>query len=179
MSYDKLIVVTSARWVADDLRAAGTIGVEHSLGMDAPTLDGRTALWCSGAWALRLLKSGVQHPFLAAGPHWLTTVPAQYLRRDVWAGTLGDMPYKGVDPKFYKLAEHKHSGIPAGLSLGRGAFRRRAFDAFDFADGIEDLHFIVPTEWTTPASTGASWHTGRSPQRPSTWQLSPASARAL
>jgi hypothetical protein len=141
MSYDTLTVITSARWLADDLAAAGTIDVTHALGLDAPDLTG-SALWCPGSWALRLAKSGIKHPFLAAGPGWLTTVPAEFLRREVWAGYLGDMPYKGMDPMFYKLAEHKHSGIPAGLHAGRGSFQRLAFDAFDFADGIEDLRFV-------------------------------------
>lgn len=141
MVYDKLTVVTSAAWLAKDLAAAETIDVVHSIGLDVPGLTG-SALWCSGAWALRLAKSGVSHPFLSAGPGWLTKVPAEFLRRKVWAGVLGDMPYMGIDPMFYKLAEHKHSGIPAGLHIGRGSFRRMAYDAFDFAPGIEDLRFV-------------------------------------
>ena len=141
MTYDKLTVVTSARWLADDLAAAGTIDVVHSIGLDVPDLAG-SALWCSGSWALRLAKSGITHPFLAAGPDWTTRVPAEFLRRKVWSGVLGDMPYTGMDPMFYKLAEHKHSGIPAGLHSGRGSFKRLAFDAFDFAAGIEDLRFV-------------------------------------
>lgn len=141
MSYSKLTVVTSARWLADDLRAAGTIDVAHSLGLDVPDLTG-AALWCSGAWATRLLKTGVEHPFLSAGPAWLTRVPAEFLRRNVWAGRLGAMPYKGIDPMFYKLAEHKHSGISARLCIGRGIFQRTAGAAFDFAAGYEALHVI-------------------------------------
>jgi hypothetical protein len=142
MTYDKLLVVTSPAWVAKDLRAAGTIEVGHSLGLDAPDLDGSTALWCSWSWALRLAKSGISHPFLSPGPDWLTRIPKEYLRREVWAGRLGDMPYKGIEPMFYKLAEHKHSGIPAGLHVGRGIFRRRVGDTFDFAPGYEDLHYV-------------------------------------
>ncbi|ACL42266.1 hypothetical protein Achl_4315 (plasmid) [Pseudarthrobacter chlorophenolicus A6] len=142
MTYDKLLVVTSARWLADDLRSAGTVDVEHSLGLDAPTLDGTTALWCSGAWATRLLKSGSDHSFLSAGPDWLTRIPKEFLGRDVWACELGDLPYRGTDPKFYKLAEHKHAGIPAGLRIGRGIFQRTAGAAFDFATGYETLHVI-------------------------------------
>lgn len=142
MIYDKLLVVTSARWVADDLRAAGTINVEHTLGLDAPALDGKTALWCSGSWAMRLLKTGSEHPFLSAGPDWLTRVPKEFLGRNVWACELGAMPYRGTDPKFYKLAEHKHAGIPAGLRIGRGIFQRTTGAAFDFAPGYEALHVI-------------------------------------
>lgn len=141
MAYDKLTVVTSAAWLAKDLAAAGTIDVVHSIGLDVPDLTG-SALWCSGAWALRLAKSGENHPFLAAGPDWLTTVPAEFLRRDVWSSRLGVLPYKGTYPKFYKLAEHKHAGIPAGLRIGRGIFQRTAGAVFDFAPGYEALHVI-------------------------------------
>lgn len=142
MTYDKLLVVTSPAWVAKDLRAAGTIEVGHSLGLDAPALDGRTALWASWSWALRLAKSGISHPFLSPGPDWLSRVPEDYLLRRVWSGRVGDMPYMGTDPMFYKLAEHKHSGIPAGLHIGRGHFQRMVGDAFDFASGYETLHYV-------------------------------------
>lgn len=142
MSYRKMLVVSSARWLAEDLAAAGTVPVEHTLGLDAPVLDGSTALWCSWSWALRLARTGISHPFLSPGPDWLARLPYEYRRRDVWAGRIGDMPYKGMDPVFYKLAEHKHSGIPAGFHPDRGSFRRFAFDAFNFAPGVEDLRFI-------------------------------------
>jgi hypothetical protein len=137
----RLTVVTSARWLAEDLAAAGTVDVAHTLGLDAPDLDG-SALWCSGAWAMRLMKTGHSHPFLSAGPDWITRVPQEFLGRDVWASALGDLPYRGTDPKFYKLAEHKHAGIPAGLRIGRGIFQRTAGAAFDFAPGYESLRVI-------------------------------------
>lgn len=142
MSYRKMLVVSSARWLTDDLASAGTVPVEHTLGLDAPVLDGSTALRRSWSWALRLTRTGVSHPFLSPGPDWLARLPYECRRRDVWAGRSGHMPYKGVDPVFYKLAEHKHSGIPAGFHAGRGSFRRIAFDAFNFAPGVEDLRFI-------------------------------------
>lgn len=144
MSYSRLLTITSARWLTDDLAAAETLPVAGSLGLDAPVLDGSTALWCSGAWALRLAKSGAAHPFLAPGPGWLPTVPAEFLRREVWTGTLADMPYKGIDPMFYKLAEHKHSGVPAGLYLGRGKFRRTAIEALSALtdDDLAGLHYV-------------------------------------
>lgn len=146
MSYDKLTVVTSTRWVAEDLASAGTFRVVPSVGLDVPDLTG-SALWCSGSWALRLAKSGIAHPFLAPGPAWLPRVPQQFLRRDVWAGTVNDMPYKGIEPMFYKLAEHKHSGIPAGLHLGRRSFRSRIFDALVLprpvsTTGLAGLHYV-------------------------------------
>lgn len=141
-AYRRLTVISPAAWVARDLAAAGTIDVSPSLGLDVPDLDG-TALWASWAWALRLKASGVEHGFLSPGPHWLTTVPQQFLGRRVWSGTFGDMPYQGPVPTFYKLAEHKHSGIPAGVHLGRGVFRRKAIMALDIGgSGFPDLHFI-------------------------------------
>lgn len=142
MSYQRLTVVTSAQWVAEDLRAAGTIAVEHSLGLDVPDMNEGTALWCSGAWATRLLKSGIDHPFLAAGPDWITRVPDEFLRRDVWAGTIGHMPYRGEDPMFYKLAEHKHGDIPAGIYLVEDTFQRHVRKVFATADHVDDLHFV-------------------------------------
>jgi len=147
MTYEHLTVVTSARWLAEDLRATGTISVEHSLGLDAPHLTDEIAFWCSGAWAVRLLKSGVNHPFLSAGPGWLTRVPAEFLRRDVWAGTIGRMPYRGEDPMFYKLAEHKHGDIPAGLYLDEDTFQRHVRTVDETAKvGLvarEDPHHVV------------------------------------
>lgn len=139
-SYRCLTVVSPAAWVARDLAAAGSIEVRSSLGLDLPEMDG-TALWASWSWALRLRASGVEHPFLSPGPHWLTTVPQRFLGRRVWSGTLADMPYQGPVDTFYKLAEHKHSGVPAGVHLGRGAFKRAVIRAFAGAD-VEGLHFI-------------------------------------
>lgn len=142
MIYDKLLVATSPAWVAEDIRTAGAIDVEHTIGLDAPVLDGHTALWCSWTWAMRLAKTGINHPFLSPGPDWITRVPEEFLRRKVWAGCLGDMPYMGVEPMFYKLAEHKHTGIPAALHIGRGHFRRLVGSSFDFAPGYADLHYV-------------------------------------
>lgn len=141
MSYEHLAVVTSARWLADDLRAAGTIDVEHTLGLDVPPTAGGTAFWCSGAWALRLLKT-VNHPFLSPGAAWLTRVPAEFLRRDVWAGMVGHMPYRGEGQMFYKLAEHKHGDIPAGLYLTEDTFQRHVRKVFATADHVDELHFV-------------------------------------
>lgn len=43
---------------------------------------------------------------------------------------------------FYKLAEHKHSGVPAGLHIGRGIFQRTAGAAFNFDPAYQRLHVI-------------------------------------
>lgn len=139
MTYNKLLVVTSASWLAKDLAAAGTIPVEGTLGLDAPALDETTALWCSGAWAIRLLKTGFRHPFLSAGPNWLPTVPKEFLRREVWSGRLKDMPYKGTGRTFYKLSEHKHGAVPAGVRNGRGSFLSDVTEAFRLRTCAPDI----------------------------------------
>lgn len=117
MPYKNLTVVTTSGWVARDLRAAGTIQVTPEYGFDVPAMDGSTAIWCSGAWAMRLAKSGISHPFRSAGPAWLTRVPERFLRRSIWAGTLDQMPVQSGAQIFCKLSEHKHSAVPADLYL--------------------------------------------------------------
>lgn len=114
-AYSSLLAVSSVSWLARDLASANTIEVRASLGMDNPDLDGRTALWCSGAWALRLLQSGTPHPFLAAGPNWLSSVPEEFLGRRVWTGTADRLPGSFAGPVFCKLSEHKHSRVPARI----------------------------------------------------------------
>lgn len=80
--YDHLTVVSSSSWVSRDLASAGTLDVEATVGLDIPAMEG-AALWCSGSWAMRLLKSGIAHPFLSAGPGWLARVPERFLRRRI------------------------------------------------------------------------------------------------
>lgn len=120
--YEDLLAVSSVSWLARDLASAGTIPVRSSLGLDNPGLDGGTAVWSSGAWALRLLQSGTPHPFLAAGPNWLPTVPEEFLGRRLWTGTADRLPSSLTGPVFCKLSEHKHSRVPAHLYSGVDAF---------------------------------------------------------
>lgn len=122
MPYKNLTVVTTSGWVARDLTAAGTIQVTPEYGFDVPAMDGSTAIWCSGAWAMRLAKSGISHPFRSTGPAWLTRVPERFLRRSIWAGTLDQMPVQSGAQIFCKLSEHKHSAVPADLYPGTDAF---------------------------------------------------------
>lgn len=130
MQYERLTVVSPAAWLARDLAEAGTIEVKGSVGLDVPDMKD-TALWCSGSWAMRLLKSGISHPFLSAGPHWLSRVPDRYLGRRVWSGRLGSIKSPcGRQEAFYKLSEHKHARIPAGPLQGPQAFLERVAGAF-------------------------------------------------
>lgn len=120
--YGQLLAVSSVSWLARDLASAGTIPVRASLGLDNPGLDGGTAVWASGAWAMRLLRSGAPHPFLAAGPNWLSTVPEEFLGRRIWTGTADQLPASFTGPVFCKLSEHKHSRVPALVYSSVDAF---------------------------------------------------------
>lgn len=137
MQYLNLAVVTTSDWVARDLAAAGTINVAPSYGFDIPPLDGSTAIWCSGAWAMRLACSGISHPFHSAGPGWLARLPERFLRRGIWAGTLDRLPVSTGGQVFCKLSEHKHSAIPATLYSGTAAFAAHVRRALSSDGGDE------------------------------------------
>ena len=135
--YDHLTVVSSSSWVSRDLASADTFEIRATVGLDIPAMDG-TALWCSGSWAMRLLKSGRSHPFLSAGPDWLSRVPERFLRRRVWTGTLDALESAhGPHKAFYKLSEHKHALAPAGPAEGPQAFLEMVSAAFGHP-GLQD-----------------------------------------
>jgi hypothetical protein len=112
LAFDELRVVTTAKWVAEDLAKAGTIPVVHDYGMDLPASTEGTAWWCSGRHAARLMASGVDPGFLSAGPTFTADLPWRFRRRSVWAGRLKDMP-RPIGPAFYKPAEAKLESLPA------------------------------------------------------------------
>lgn len=130
-----LRVVTSAKWVADDLAKAGTIPVVHDYGLDVPADTAATAWWCSGRHAARLMASGVNPGFLSAGPTFTADLPWWALRRRVWAGPLKDLPFS-IGPAFYKPAEAKIEDLPAKEYAYSGLFeqaaRRAKLDPEDF-----------------------------------------------
>ena len=129
-----MAVVSTAAWVARDLADAGSIPVLPQLGLDLPELDGSTALWCSGAFALRLMRSDINHPFLAAGPHWLPGLPQEFLGRVVSTHTLAEAAALPEAQAFFKLSEHKHAGIPAAVYPSGAAFTERVATAFPGQD---------------------------------------------
>lgn len=139
--YRDLLAVSSVSWLARDLASAGTIPVRASLGLDDPALDGRTAVWSSGAWALRLLQSGTPHPFLAAGANWLSTVPGKFLGRRVWTGTADRIPGSFTGPVFCKLSEHKHSRVPASIYPRLDVFAAQLDRALE--SGVETVSVTV------------------------------------
>lgn len=107
-----LRVVTTSKWVAEDLAKAGTVPVIHDLGMDLPASTEAAAWWCPGRHAARLLASGVDPGFLSAGPTFTADLPWRFLRRKVWAGRMKNMP-RPIGPAFYKVAEAKFGLLPA------------------------------------------------------------------
>lgn len=124
-SPDLLRVVTTAKWVAEDLAKAGTIPVALDYGLDLPASTDGVAWWCSGRHAARLMASGVNPGFLSAGPTFTADLPWWALRRRVWAGPLKDMPFS-IGPAFYKPAEAKLSDLPAKEYAYSGLFEQAA-----------------------------------------------------
>lgn len=150
--YEKLIVVTPAAWVARDLAATG-FPVIHEIGLDAPVLDGATALWCSGAYANRLLASGIDHPLAAPG-ELLAQTPYDLLGRHVSSHRLDDPVLgRGVDHAFGKLESAKFSPIPAGTHRSTAAFVRKVHGALDRVGWSDlDIHSLAvqvsePVSW--------------------------------
>lgn len=144
--FDRLEVVTSAVWLADDLAANTLIPVRHSLGLDAPDPSDRSALWCSGAWAGRVAATGIRHPFLAPGPAWLAGLPQEFLGRKLRSGMLGgllDRPFR--KPLFVKLAEHKSQTFDARVHADVESLRAHAAAAFEGRDRqlVRELAVIV------------------------------------
>jgi hypothetical protein len=123
-----LRVVTTAKWVADDLGKAGTIPVVHDYGLELPAETTGTAWWCPGRHAARLMASGVDPGFLSAGPTFTADLPWKFLRRRVWAGQLKNMP-RSVGPAFYKPAEAKIESLPAKEYPYWGQFMQAAHAA--------------------------------------------------
>lgn len=144
--FDRLDVVTSAAWLADDLSANTRIPVRHSLGLDAPDPADSAAFWCSGAWAGRLLATGIRHPFLAPGAAWLSGLPQEFLGRKLRSGMLGsllDRPFRR--PLFVKLAEHKSQAFDARVHDDVESLRAHAAAAFGGRDRqlVRELAVIV------------------------------------
>ncbi|MEH0110811.1 ATP-grasp domain-containing protein [Tersicoccus sp. MR15.9] len=143
--YEKLTVVTSAAWLARDLDAAGVVPVTRDIGLDAPVLDGATALWCPGVYATRMVATGLEHPFASFGPDWPFFFPHRFLRRTVIADRLSDVRWLAAaslpGPVFGKLAEHKAPSAPARVYPSIDAFASRLREVF--GDAAEDLQVLV------------------------------------
>lgn len=118
--FRKLIVVSSAAWLARDFRAPGIIDVHAEIGFDLPRCDpATTAWWCSGSYAARAAATGLVLPLTSAGPQWLPTVPSRWLRREVQAMKLSEVETR-FDGGFIKPAEIKISSLTARVYSGAG-----------------------------------------------------------
>jgi len=141
---DLLRVVTTAKWLAEDLATAGTIPVILDYGLELPASTEGTAWWCSGRHAARLMASGVNPGFLSPGPTFTADLPWTARRRKVWAGRLKDLPM-AIGPSFCKAAEAKLPELPAAEYAYSGLFevaaRRAKLDADDYVQmsGLRDL----------------------------------------
>lgn len=111
---DVLVVATTRRWIADDLRhgAGGRVDVVLEHGFDLPVITGPAAWWVPAEHAARILRAGGTLDLSAPGPAWLAGVPDDLTGRRVWAGMLadiGDAPPAG----FAKPAEAKVDALAA------------------------------------------------------------------
>lgn len=119
-NFQRLVVVSSAGWLAKDFSAPGIITVISEVGFDLPRLDkGTTAWWCSGSYAARAAATGLTLPLTSAGPHWMESIPFQWRLREVASIQLADVTSK-FHGGFIKPAEIKISSLPARVYVGDG-----------------------------------------------------------
>lgn len=118
-TFTELRVVTTAGWLARDLRAGTRLPVVHDLGLDVPADTSSTAWWAPHQHVARLaVTARVTQPSLwSPGATWLTRVPAEHLHRRVWAGPLDDVAscplWQPGALVFAKPAEIKVRGLDA------------------------------------------------------------------
>lgn len=114
--FGELRVVTSARWLADDLAVGSPVPVVSDLGLDVPANTDNVAWWCSGTYAARLAKTGVRTSFHGPTGPWLSTFDPDALGRTVRALSIAELRAGTVDvPRagFCKLADIKLGSLPA------------------------------------------------------------------
>lgn len=117
--FTELRVVTTAGWLARDLQSGTHLPVVHDLGLDVPADTSSTAWWTPHQHVARLaVTPGVRRPSLwSPGPCWLSRLPAEHLRRRVWAGPLEHVATSPLwspgGRVFAKPAEIKVPGLEA------------------------------------------------------------------
>ncbi|WP_156251020.1 ATP-grasp domain-containing protein [Pseudactinotalea terrae] len=125
--FDQLRVVSSARWLAQDLVAAQVLPVVHDLGLDVRSRSPRTAWWAPMRFASRLVATTGRNPFAAPGPHFTAGLDRRWTARLVMTTTVADLTagaHVALDgPVHVKPAELKHSGLPAQVVTDTGAAR--------------------------------------------------------
>ncbi len=131
--FAELRVVSTARWLADDLAGGTDLPVVHDLGLDAPADTTSTAWWAPHRFVSRLaVTPGATRPLLRSpGPDWMSTVDPAFTRRKVWTGQLRDAHRSGLwdtaEPVdglrvFAKAAEVKIGRLPARGYMTAGGF---------------------------------------------------------
>lgn len=148
--FSELRVVTTAGWLARDLAAGAPLPVVHDLGLDVPADTSATAWWMPHQHVERLRGTpAVTAPALSSpGPVWMTGVPAELMRRRVWAGPVADVgscPLWGPDVLlFAKPAEIKAPRMPANVYGTPGAVTAAAAAA-----GLAPESMLVVSELVT------------------------------
>jgi hypothetical protein len=179
----RLHVVTPATWLVEDFRSTGTETIQH-YGYEAPDFEPGDALWCSGAFANRLLATGIHLPLTSPGIHALPHTPWAFLGRHVASCTVGTLRNDAApDGSFIKLAEAKLPSLPAQthartidfLELVEDAALRHGWSR-DVTDGLA-LNVSEPTTWATEFRcfvahgkvTAGSFYLGNVDGSPETW----------
>lgn len=116
--FDRLRVVTSANWLAEDFQRAGVIPVVRDYGFDPPPGRAGDAIWSPGAYVNRCLVTNRSLlPPLASPDHrFLDRVPQKFTRRLVVTRTVADWR-NAVDPGegFVKVPLMKQALFPAQI----------------------------------------------------------------
>lgn len=119
--FDTLLVVTPARWLADDLTAgaaANQVRVIHDYGLDAPADVDHIAWWCPGTFAARLHATGIRPAFTSPIPATITGLPRELLGRRMQVVPLEDVlqAARALPGRvFLKAADTKIPGLPASV----------------------------------------------------------------
>lgn len=170
-SFTELRVVTTASWLARDLRAGTDLPVVHDLGLDVPADTTATAWWSPHQHIARLaVTPGAAHPKLwSPGPYWLAQLSDEHLRRRVWVTPLehvADSPRPGA-AVFAKPAEVKVRGLEArayaapddarDAMLGRGLTGQSMVVLSEVVEFVEEYRcFVAPGPGGAPAVVAAS-----------------------
>lgn len=112
---EELRVVSTARWLAQELAAQEHIRVSADLGLWLPEDTTRTAWWCPTLFAARLAASEVRPNFRMTGAVEATHLPnAEFLGRRMSLVPAGEL--RGGDPWFIKPADAKIPALSAQVT---------------------------------------------------------------
>lgn len=134
--HTELRVVTSARWLAEDLASVGVLPVRHDLGIDLRSTSPTTAWWAPMHFAARMFATTGHNPFRAPGPRWTADLDRTWTGRTVVVTTAGALeaaagcaPLLEHEPVHVKPAEVKVSSLTAHVVAHPGAARAAVADS--------------------------------------------------